>query len=136
MKQFFRSTLGPAAVSMVAAGLVLSMTLGSGSALAHADHGKPQFGGVVAEAGMAQFEVVGKDGRITVHVTSHGTPVETAGASGKLTVLDGASKSEIDLAPAGENRLQGAGKVPAGAKLLLNVKLPGKPALQARAVMN
>lgn len=123
MKQFFRFTVGF---------LFFALTLGSNAAFAHADHGKPQFGGVVAEAGMAQFEVVGKDGRITVHVTSHGASVQTAGASGKLIVLDGASKTEIDLTPAGENRLQGAGKIPAGAKLLIHVKLPGKPALQAR----
>lgn len=103
---------------------------------AHASHGQPQFGGVVAEAGEAQFEVVGKDGQIIVHVTNHGAPVETAGASGKLTVLAGAAKSEVDLKPAGTNRLQGAGNLPSGAKLLLQVQLAGKKPLQARAVVH
>ena len=104
------------------------------AALAHAEHGQPQFGGVVAEAGEAQFEVVGKDGKLVVHVTNHGAPLDTVGATGKLTVLSGTSKQDIQLKPAGGNRLEGAGSYAAGAKLLLQVQLPGKKPLQARAV--
>ena len=104
------------------------------AALAHAEHGQPQFGGVVAEAGEAQFEVVGKDGKLVVHVTNHGAPLDTVGATGKLTVLTGTSKQDIQLKPAGGNRLEGAGSYAAGAKLLLQVQLPGKKPLQARAV--
>ena len=102
--------------------------------LAHADHGKPQYGGVVAEGGEAQFEVLEQGGKIVVHVSSHGTPLDTTGASGKLTTLVGAAKTEIELKPASGSRLEGAGKLPAGAKLLLQVQLAGKKALQARAV--
>lgn len=104
------------------------------AAEAHLDHGKPQYGGVVAEAGQAQFEIVGKDGKVTVHATQHGAPVATAGASGKLTVLAGTAKSEIALKAAGDNQLKGDGAVPAGAKLLLSVQMPGGKTLQARAV--
>ena len=104
------------------------------AALAHAEHGQPQFGGVVAEAGEAQFEVVGKDGRLVVHVTNHGSPLDTTGASGKLTVLAGSAKQEYALKPAGGNRLEGSGSYAAGAKLLLQVQLLGKKPLQARAV--
>ena len=104
------------------------------AALAHAEHGQPQFGGVVAEAGEAQFEVVGKDGKLVVHVTNHGAPLDTVGATGKLTVLTGTSKQDIQLKPAGGNRLEGAGSYAAGAKLLLQVQLLGKKPLQARAV--
>ena len=104
------------------------------SLLAHAEHGQPQFGGVVAEAGEAQFEVVGRDGKLVVHVTNHGAPLDTVGATGKLTVLSGTSKQDIQLKPAGGNRLEGAGSYAAGAKLLLQVQLPGKKPLQARAV--
>lgn len=104
------------------------------AALAHAEHGQPQFGGVVAEAGEAQFEVVGRDGKLVVHVTNHGAPLDTVGATGKLTVLTGTSKQDIQLKPAGGNRLEGAGSYAAGAKLLLQVQLPGKKPLQARAV--
>lgn len=112
----------------------LALFLNSGLVMAHADHGKPQFGGIVAEAGMAQFEIVGKDGKLTVYVTQHGAPLDTAGASGKLTVLAGTVKQEIVLKPAGGNLLQGQGSLAAGAKLLINVQLAGREALQARAV--
>ena len=104
------------------------------AALAHAEHGQPQFGGVVAEAGEAQFEVVGKDGKLVVHVTNHGAPLDTVGATGKLTVLSGTNKQDIQLKPAGGNRLEGVGSYAAGAKLLLQVQLLGKKPLQARAV--
>lgn len=101
---------------------------------AHAEHGQPQFGGIVAEAGHAQFEIVGRDGRVTVHVSNHGMPVETAGASGTLSVLAGSEKRDIALRPAGAARLEGSGQLPPGAKLLISVQWPGKPPLQARAV--
>lgn len=104
-------------------------------AIAHEDHGKSMHGGIVAEAGHAQFEIVGKDGMLTVHVSNHGAPVATSGAAGKLRVLSGASKREIALQPAGDNKLQGQGSFAAGDKLLLDVTWPGQKPLQARAVV-
>lgn len=113
---------------------LFALNLPMASAHAHAEHGQPQFGGVVAEAGLAQFEVVAKDGKVVVHVSNHGAAIDTSGAKGKLTVLAGTAKSEIALAPAGGNRLEGSGSVASGAKLLISVELPGQKALQARAV--
>ncbi|TXH03977.1 MAG: hypothetical protein E6R09_03280 [Rhodocyclaceae bacterium] len=113
---------------------LFALNLPMAVAHAHAEHGQPQFGGVVAEAGLAQFEVVAKDGKVVVHVTNHGAAVDTAGAKGKLTVLAGTAKSEIALAPAGGNRLEGSGKIANGDKLLINVELAGQKPLQARAV--
>jgi hypothetical protein len=104
-------------------------------ASAHEDHGKSMHGGIVAEAGHAQFEIVGKDGMLTVHVSNHGAPVATSGAAGKLRVLSGASKREIALQPAGDNKLQGQGSLAAGDKLLLDVTWPGQKPLQARTVV-
>ncbi|MBP5998039.1 MAG: hypothetical protein KA535_08815 [Azonexus sp.] len=120
---------------LTAAALASTLSFASSAALAHAEHGQAQYGGVVAEAGEAQFEIVGKDGRLTVYATNHGVPVDTAGASARLTVLAGSAKSEFDLKPAGDNRLQGQGSVAPGAKLLINVQWPGRKPLQARAVM-
>ena len=111
-----------------------ALNLPMASVYAHAEHGQPQFGGVVAEAGMAQFEVVAQEGKGIVHVTNHGAAVDTAGAKGKLTVLSGTAKSEIVLAPAGANRLEGSGKLTSGDKLLVNIELAGQKPLQARAV--
>jgi hypothetical protein len=84
---------------------------------------------------MAQFEIVAKDGRVVVYASQHGAPLASTGASGKLPVLEGAKKSEIELKPAGDNRLEGKGAAAPGAKLLVNVQLPGQKPLQARAVM-
>jgi hypothetical protein len=120
---------------LTAAALSISLSLASRAVLAHAEHGQAQFGGVVAEAGEAQFEVVAKAGQVTVHVSNHGAPIDTVGATGKLTALAGTAKSEIELKPAGGNLLRGTGSVAAGAKLLIGVQLPGRKALQARAVM-
>ena len=125
--------MGNKFVFTAAAGF-FALMLNAGQVLAHAEHGQPQFGGVVAEAGEAQFEVVGRDGKLVVHVTNHGAPLDTVGATGKLTVLSGTNKQDIQLKPAGGNRLEGAGSYAAGAKLLLQVQLPGKKPLQARAV--
>mgnify|MGYP000857359906 FL=1 len=108
--------------------------LSSVPAWAHAEHGQPQFGGVVAEAGEAQFEIVAQGDKVVVHVTRHGQPVDAKAARGKLTVLAGTAKQEISLQPAGANRLEGQGRVSAGAKLLIQVEGLGQKTLQARAV--
>jgi hypothetical protein len=113
---------------------LLALNLPMAAAHAHAEHGQPQFGGVVAEAGEVQFEVVARDGKITVHVSNHDNPVDVGGASGKLIVLSGTQRSEIDLKPVGGNRLEGLGRIASGDKLLVTLQWPGKKPLQARAV--
>lgn len=115
--------------------LGLCTLLAATPVIAHEDHGKSMHGGIVAEAGHAQFEIVGADGMLTVHVSNHGAPVATSGAAGRLRVLSGASKREIALQPAGDNKLQGQGSLAAGDKLLLDVTWPGRKPLQARAVV-
>lgn len=104
-------------------------------AYAHADHGKPQYGGVVAEAGMAQLEVVSKDGKVTVYATQHGQALDTTGTSGKLTILANGQKSEAQLQASGANTLSTNATIPKGAKLLLQIQMPNEKPLQARVVM-
>jgi len=102
------------------------LALGAASAaIAHANHGEPMHGGVVAEAGMFQGELLAKGNQFTVHITDHGAPVSTAGAQAKVTVLAGNQKVEFVLAPAGENRLAGtpAAALPSGARAVVAVKL-------------
>lgn len=113
----------------------LSALLTATSAIAHETHGQAMHGGIVAEAGHAQFEIVGKDGVLTVYASNHGAPLATTDAIGKLTVLSGAAKREIELKPVGNDQLQGQGALTAGDKLLLSVVWPGKKPLQARAVV-
>lgn len=114
--------------------LAASISTYGGAVLAHAEHGQPQHGGIVAEAGEAQFEIVARENKLIVFVTNHGAPVATVGASGKLTILAGNSKRELELKPDGENRMAGSGSLQAKEKLLVSIQLPGKKPLQARAV--
>jgi uncharacterized Zn-binding protein involved in type VI secretion len=98
----------------------------SSNVLAHGD--KPKHGGVVQAASDLSFELVNKDGKATIYVEDHGKPVSTAGATGKLTVLNGAEKSEVPLEPAGENTLvtKGEAKLGKGAKAIAAVRFGEK----------
>lgn len=98
------------------------------------EHGQAQYGGVVAEGGMAQFEVVSNAGKVIVYVTNHGEPVSTAGATGKITALVGTAKSEIVLKPLGESQMAGVGNLPLAPKYWISIQLAGQKPLQARAL--
>ena len=83
---------------------LVAMTMAlSGNALAHGE--KPAHGGVVSAANDMSFELVNKNGKAIVYVHDHGKPVDTAGATGKLTVLNGTKKTEMSLEAAGSNTL-------------------------------
>lgn len=114
----------------------------AGGAFAASDHDhggphKPQHGGVVAKASDLDFELVAKTDVITLYVSDHGKPAATKGASGKLTVLDGAEKSETVLVPAGDNRLEAKGsfKVASGTKFVATVNLQGGKPVNVRFAM-
>jgi hypothetical protein len=100
--------------------LSLSLMLSAGQVFAHGEHLKPQFGGITAEAEVFQIEMVTKGNQITLYLSEHGAPVESAAASGKLLVLTGKVKEEVALTPNGFQSL--------GAKLKTN------PAQNAKAV--
>ncbi len=104
-----------------AAGLLLPAAV-----QAHAKHGQPQHGGLVAEAGAFQGELVAKGRQLTLYVTNHGEPLAMAGGSAKATLLAGADKSELAFAPAGANQLTATSPAPlaAGTKAVVTVKLP------------
>lgn len=105
---------------------VLACAMLSGTAaLAHEDHGKPQHGGVVAEAGTFEGELVTAPRGPTLYVTEHGRPLSTAGATGKLVVLTSGQRSDLELVPAGENRLAPAQPVALlkGARVVATVTL-------------
>jgi drug/metabolite transporter superfamily protein YnfA len=95
--------------------------------------GTARHGGIVVAASDLVFELVAKAETVTVYIDDHGKPLATAGAAGKLTVLNGAQKSEFSLVPAGENRLEAKGaKVAGGAKLVAAITLPGKKVVTVR----
>ena len=94
----------------------------------HAHDAKPQYGGVVTVVKDVNYELVAKPDSITLYVNDHGKPVDTKDASATLTLLSAAEKTEVKLAPAGENKLQAKGnfKVQPGTKVAGSVKSEGK----------
>ncbi len=108
--------------------LALSLLLAAGQVWAHADHLKPQFGGITADAEVFQVELVTKGNQITLYLSEHGAPVESAGASGKLIVLSDKDKEEVALAPNGYQSLGAKLKAkPAkGAKAVATITVPGR----------
>lgn len=104
----------------------------SGTAHAHGD--KPKHGGVVSSANDLSFELVNKDGKATVYVNDHGKPVDTTGATGKLTVLNGAEKTEMPLEAGGENTLvtKGEAKLAEGSKAIAALNFTDKKTVNVR----
>lgn len=94
----------------------------------HAHDVKPAYGGVVSVVKEVNYELVAKPDSITLYVNDHGKPVDTKDASATLTLLSASDKTELKLAPAGENKLQakGAFKIPPGTKVAGSVKVEGK----------
>ena len=101
------------------------------AALAHTD--KPKHGGVVQAASELSFELVPKGDTATIYVEDHGKPFATGGMTGKLTVLNGTEKSEVELKPAGDNRLEAQGvKLTKGAKAVASITTPKKKTISVR----
>lgn len=93
----------------------------------HAHDAKPAYGGVVSVVKDVNYELVAKSDTMTLYITDHGQPVDTKDASATLTLLSASDKSEVKLAPAGENKLQAKGsfKVEKGTKVVAAVATGG-----------
>ena len=97
-------------------------------------HGRVHHGGIAVEVRDVDFEMVGSNDAITIYVRDHNKPVSTERATGKVTVLSGAEKSEAALVPAGDNKLTAKGgfKLAKGTKVVALVELPGKKPFNVR----
>ena len=96
------------------------------------DH-KPRFGGVVVESKVGDLEIVAKPESIHIHISDHGKAVKLDGAKAKVTLLNGAEKSEADLVGVGDKlEAKGAYKVAKGTKGVAIVTLAGKSPVPAR----
>lgn len=101
------------------------------AALAHGGAG-PKHGGVVATASDLSFELVARDGGAVIYVEDHGKPMTPTGLKGKLTVLNGAEKSEADLVVAGD-KLEAKGiKLNSGAKAVASLVTPAAKPITVR----
>ncbi len=112
--------------------LAFSM-LAVSAAQSHENHGKPQFGGIVALQKDLEFELVVKPGVATLHVMDHGKPIALDGASAKLTVLSGTTKTDLPMTVTG-NRFEAKGDAAhaKGTKAVATVVLPKKGTITAR----
>ncbi len=104
----------------------------SGNVLAHGE--KAKHGGIVQTASDLSFELVNKGGKATIYVEDHGKPVSTVGATGKLTVLNGAEKAEVSIEPVGENTFvtKGEAKLVKGTKAIAAVTFADKKTVNVR----
>lgn len=102
-------------------------------AAAHAHGGgAAKHGGVVQTASDLSFELVAQPDGAAIYVEDHGKPMAPTGMSGKLTVLNGAEKSEADLVVAGD-RLEAKGvKLAKGAKAVAALTTANKKAITVR----
>jgi hypothetical protein len=101
-------------------------------ALAHtALEGK--HGGIVRGASELSFELVPQADGALLYVEDHGKPLATQGMTGKLLVLNGMEKSEAELKPAGDNKLQAKGvKLEQGSQAVASLTTAAKKAITVR----
>lgn len=100
---------------------------------AHGDV-EPKHGGIIAVVKDIDYELVTKPDAVTIYVEDHGKLVSTKAATAKVTMLTGGQKSEANLTPAGDNKLEAKGKFDAkeGTKVIAIITLAGKPASTVR----
>ena len=101
---------------------------------AHGDEAEAKHGGVMSVVKDVAYELVAKPDTLTIYVEDHGKAVDTKAATAKVTMLNGSQKTEANLVPAGENKLEAKGKfdIKDSTKVISIVTLPGKPAATVR----
>jgi hypothetical protein len=115
-------------LTVVVLGLV---SLSFNVAMAHGG-AKARHGGIVATASDLGFELVGMPDGAALYVEDHGKPMAPTGLKGKLTVLNGAEKSEANLVVAGD-KLEAKGvKLSKGAKVVAALTTPAAKAITVR----
>jgi hypothetical protein len=114
--------------------LAALLAFSAASAIAAGSHEHtPKFGGVVVETKAGDVEIVAKPESIQIYITDHGKAMKLDGAKAKVTLLNGAEKSQADLVFVGDKlEAKGAFKVAKGTKGIAVVTLAGKPPVTAR----
>lgn len=107
----------------------LAAALIASPAFAGAGHG-PQHGGVAREVKNVTYELVAKPDSLTLHVSDHGKPVSTEGATAQAVIYAGNEKTPVTLAPAGGNSMaaKGSFRTGVGVRVAVTATLAGKPA--------
>ena len=112
------------------AGILL--VAGSAALAAGSGH-EARFGGIHLGTQVMDLEMVAKPDMLQIYASDHGKPLKIEGGKARITLLNGADKVDIDLAPLG-NRFEAKGvfKVVPGTKGVVLVTLAGKPGTTAR----
>lgn len=98
-------------------------------------HGEaPKHGGSMQTASDISFELVNQNGKATIYVEDHGQAVATAGASGKMTMLNGTKKTDIALVPSGANAMTSSAdiRLSKGSKVIASIMLADKRTVNVR----
>ena len=112
--------------------LAVALTTACGLALAHGDE-QPKRGGTVSVAEDLAFELVPQPNGAGIYIEDHGKPALTQGMTGKLTVLNGADKAQVELIAAGDNVLEAKGvRIAVGTKAVAAVTLRNAKTLTVR----
>lgn len=112
--------------------VVLGLTgLGFQAAMAHGEH-PARHGGIVQTVQELDFELVVQPDGALLYVEDHGKALALAGASGKLTVLQGSQKADYALAVAGERFEARGALLSSGARVVAVLTLPGRKTLTVR----
>lgn len=120
---------------IISAFILGSSLLASGAVLAHGG-AEPKHGGIVQSASDLGFELVPQADGAVLYVDDHGKALPTQGMTGKLTVLNGSQKSEAELKPAGDNKLEAKGvKLEKGARAVAALTTASKKAVTVRFTM-
>lgn len=116
---------------LMSAAVLAASALGFNAAFAHGG-AAPKHGGVVQTASDLSFELVARADGAAIYVEDHGKAMTPTGLTGKLTVLNGAEKSEAELVVAGD-KLEAKGiKLASGAKVVAAIVTPSAKAITVR----
>ena len=103
---------------LLTAALLAAGALTMSAAMAHGGD-KARHGGTVQVANDINFELVPDADGATLYLVDHGKDMPSAGISGKLTVLNGAKKTEAEVKATEGNKLRATGvKIAPGAKVV------------------
>ena len=103
---------------LLIAALLCLGALASNPAAAHGA-AAPRHGGIVQVANDVNFELVVEADGATIYLVDHDEDMPSKGISGKLTVLNGAQKTEVDVKATEGNKLRATGvKIEKGAKIV------------------
>lgn len=120
--------------------LTIAFFIYSGVALSHSNDYlatiKGSHGGHLQMADMYHFELLIRDGEVTVWVTDHGDqPQDTIGAKAEAIIINSGERVTVLLAPSGKNQFVGLEpriKFSSSTRIVLTVTMKGHAPLQTR----